>query len=887
MERSTVSLPDLRDLTAAPLQALWRALALIAALGVLAVVIVLSLSGSSSPSRQSAGSAVLAQQSSGGLAETALGPVSAALGAANPAYSVHAGPRGLIARSSPQHLHATFTRMGLSVRSGGLAFGMRLRAVETAGRTRPVGEVTPAASANRVWFSRAGVTEWYANGPLGLEQGFTLSAPARDSARASAAVSLVMAISHNARPELQADGRALTLHGPGGSSIRYGGLQVSDAGGRVLSGRLQLRGAELRVQIDARGARYPLRVDPLVQQGRKIPGQMPGVHELFGYSVALSGDGGTALIGARHGNGAWVFVREGVGWKLQAALITTVEEAEVTPACEAEPVEAECGFGRAVALSSDGNTALIGAAAADEHRGAAWVFTRTGSTWAQQGEKLTAAAESARGHFGTAVALSGDGSTAVIGGSADSSHRGSAWVFARSGSEWGETVKLVGTGTGEASYFGRSVAISRDGSTVMVGGPGQNHSAGAVWAYALSEGTWVPRGLPLSGAGESGEGRFGFSVALSDDGSTALVGGRADEGGAGAAWVFARQIGSGYVAQGGKLTGGQEEGPGQLGYSAALSANGSTALVGGPRDGESVGAAWVYTRTGSVWSQQGSKRTGADTSGKAWFGASTALAADGLTAVIGGFHDNGGVGAAWVFQDTSGPPVEEEEKEPPVEEKEKETTTTPPGKPPANTTTVLGSSSVLGETFVSLPAPTLGVSGNLRPIQGKVRVKLPGSKKWILVTGLRQVPFGTIIDARHGKFSLTTAKPGGGTQTVTLYEGEVKIGQSHNGRVTLLLFGGNFSVCPTARERSHVAHTSARRRSRKHTVRKLWAEGHGSYSTKGNYASGAVLGTRWLTIDRCDGTLIRVLTDKVSVYDIVKKRHHTVKAGHSYLAKAP
>ena len=70
-------------------------------------------------------------------------------------------------------------------------------------------------------------------------------------------------------------------------------------------------------------------------------------------------------------------------------------------------------------------------------------------------------------------------------------------------------------------------------------------------------------------------------------------------------------------------------------------------------------------------------------------------------------------------------------------------------------------------------------------------------------------------------------------------------------------------------------------------MRKLWAEGHGSYSTKGNYASGAVLGTRWLTEDLCDGTLIHVATDRVAVTNLVNHRHRTVTAGQSYLAKAP
>jgi hypothetical protein len=70
-------------------------------------------------------------------------------------------------------------------------------------------------------------------------------------------------------------------------------------------------------------------------------------------------------------------------------------------------------------------------------------------------------------------------------------------------------------------------------------------------------------------------------------------------------------------------------------------------------------------------------------------------------------------------------------------------------------------------------------------------------------------------------------------------------------------------------------------------VRKLWVEGHGSYSTKGNYAAGAVLGTRWLTEDRCGGTFIYVATDRVRVTNFVNHRRLTVKARHSYLAKAP
>src|SRR4029079_5616181 len=73
-------------------------------------------------------------------------------------------------------------------------------------------------------------------------------------------------------------------------------------------------------------------------------------------------------------------------------------------------------FGASVALSGDGNTALIGGPADDDGKGAAWVFTRAGSTWTQQGAKLTGTGESGEGRFGDSVALSGAGNTALIGG---------------------------------------------------------------------------------------------------------------------------------------------------------------------------------------------------------------------------------------------------------------------------------------------------------------------------------------------------------------------------------------------------------------------------------------------------------------------------------------
>jgi hypothetical protein len=186
-----------------------------------------------------------------------------------------------------------------------------------------------------------------------------------------------------------------------------------------------------------------------------------------------------------------------------------------------------------------------------------------------------------------------------------------------------------------------------------------------------------------------------------------------------------------------------------------------------------------------------------------------------------------------------------------------------------------------------LPAPTAGRTANLGAVSGSVLVRPAGSSKFVALSAAQQVPFETVIDATHGKVTITTAGPHGGTQTITLSQGAFKLSQGPGGLVIATLVGGDFSVCPTARQRNHSARKASKRASPKHVVRKLWAEGHGKFATKGNYAAGAVLGTRWLTEDLCEGTLIQVATDRVAVTDLVKNRHIKVKAGHSYLAKAP
>jgi len=594
-------------------------------------------------------STATARHSLTSLPLAAQGPVSAALGR-DPAYRV----KGLQAVNPVQRFRAGFSRRGVTVASGDAQLEMKLSAYGHGSALRPVGLVAPRVGANRVSYAHGPLTEWYANGPLGIEQGFDVAA--RPST-AAGPLTLSLALSGNLDARLR-DGSVL-LTGRG-AALRYGGLVATDARGQVLHSWLQLVKGHVLIRVADRGASYPLRIDPMIQQGAKLTGTGATGFGRFGYAVALSGDGDTALIGARYGKagvesgigagGAWVFVRSGGTWAQQGGkLVGTghVGEGEFAHVGEGE-------FGASVALSADGNTALIGGPRDDDGVGAAWVFTRSGSSWAQQGGKLTGTGETGEAGFGSSVALSANGDTALIGGSFDDAGTGAAWVFTRSGSSWAQQgPKLTGTGETGGSRFGSSVSLSADGSTALVGGSADDSNVGAAWVFTRSGSSWSQQGGKLTGTGGTGEGEFGSSVALSADGGTALIGAPRDHEDVGAAWVFTYS-GSSWGQQGPKLTGTSEVGEGRFGSSVALSADGNTALIGGPRDNSGVGAAWAFTRAGSTWSQQGGKRTGSGETGAGQFGRSVALSANGNTALIGGPEDAAAIGGTWVLTRASG-----------------------------------------------------------------------------------------------------------------------------------------------------------------------------------------------------------------------------------------
>ena len=436
---------------------------------------------------------------------SAQGAISTALGREQPGYQL----RGLRGFNPAQHMQLGFSRGGATVYSGRAHLGVTLSAYGYASALRPLGTVSPRASANRVSYAHGPVKEWFSNGPLGLEQGFDVAA--RPST-GSGPLSFSLGLSGGLTPRLQGDSLLLEGHGV---TLRYGGLVATDARGRVLRSWLALVNGAVVIRVADRGAAYPLTIDPLFQQGGKLTpksGEEIG-KAFFGSKVALSSDGSTALIAGAEDASAvgavWVFTRSGTTWTQQGNKLTAGAEASGSPY-----------FGDSVALSSDGNTALIGGLNDHFSDGAAWVFTRSASVWTPQGAKITpkSGEETGHGRFGDLSALSSDGNTAMIGAEDDNDSIGAAWVFTRSGSTWVQQGAKLTAKSGEEvgeGRFGSSAALSADGNTALIGGRQDHAEVGAVWAFTRSGSTWSQQGAkitPKSGK-ETGHGRFGESIA--------------------------------------------------------------------------------------------------------------------------------------------------------------------------------------------------------------------------------------------------------------------------------------------------------------------------------------------------------------------------------------
>lgn len=210
---------------------------------------------------------------------------------------------------------------------------------------------------------------------------------------------------------------------------------------------------------------------------------------------------------------------------------------------------------------------------------------------------------------------------------------------------------------------------------------------------------------------------------------------------------------------------------------------------------------------------------------------------------------------------------------------------------PGNNT--LGSEPMLSAVTLKSRAstePVVGESLKTEAASGTVRVRPPASNTFVELDKPTAIPVGSTVDARRGKVTITAAADTQGTSQAATFSGEkFVVRQRKNGLTTLKVVGGNFSKC---RPRSAVHTREAQRfikdkSRRKRVIRRMWGRGKGKFRTRGRYASATVRGTVWRTIDRCDGTLIRVKRGVVIVRDVKRGRTVKVKTGQKYFVKKP
>jgi hypothetical protein len=271
-------------------------------------------------------------------------------------------------------------------------------------------------------------------------------------------------------------------------------------------------------------------VDGYTQSQPKLVGTGASGYALQGSSTAVSGDGMTACVGGYYDNNqigaVWMYTRVDpfiYYWTQQGSKLVP---SDYTTAAD---------FGFSCSLNYNGTIAVIGGKVDDAIIGATWVFTHNNSNiWAQQGGKLVGTGYVNVASYnvlqGWSVSLASTaGKVFVTGGPNDNSWAGAAWVFSFDGATWSQVgVKLVGAGASGAALQGWGVAISADAITIAVGGPRDASSKGAVWIFTLSTGLYSQQGSKFTATPVSFD--FGNSVALSYDGSTLIVGAYGDNG---------------------------------------------------------------------------------------------------------------------------------------------------------------------------------------------------------------------------------------------------------------------------------------------------------------------------------------------------------------------
>lgn len=553
-------------------------------------------------------------------------------------YAATPTESGFGMRTANGHMLADLDGRGLSVtstKSSDWTWGLELTSFGFAGAQAVVDQAaTVQADGNRVTYTWTdSLDEWFVNDSSGLEHGFTLRTRPANAERGER-LTFDMDVRGALLPVVTSDQKGVRfVDANGACALTYSGLVVFDAQGTQLDSSFARIGDELRLSIDEANATYPLTIDPMIQLAY-LKAPYPGTFDFFGDSLAVSGD--TVVIGAKgedssatgvygdqsnndtlSAGAAYVFVRKNGKWELQAYLKA------INPSVEDY-------FGHAVDI--DGDTIVVGAPYEDSDA--------TGVNGNPYNEHTNGA--------------------------------GAAYVYKRFGQTWGFDAYLKASNTGASDNFGHSVAI--DGDRIVVGAPYEDsgadgingdqsnntsQAAGAAYLFTRTAGIWSPQ-LYIKASNSGTNDWFGYDLDLS--GTTLVVTAPAEDSDAqgvggeqlnnnalysGAAYVF--ELGGEIVYQQAYIKASNADASDSFGRAVAI--DGDTIVVGCEEEASAAagingneldnslpyaGAAYVFVRSGSTWSQQAYLKS-TYTTGDNRFGASVDISGENI--VVGATHE--------------------------------------------------------------------------------------------------------------------------------------------------------------------------------------------------------------------------------------------------------
>ncbi len=594
---------------------------------------------------------------------------------------------GYLAMSHEQNLNAWFDQDGVTVRPT-LPEAKRDQAWSTALRLKACGygdqpaDVLPIVSrevkGNRIEYERRGqkseaggqtadpkLVEWYENRAGGIEQGFTLNErPERSGGVApKEPLRLLLAVTGDLHARSSDEGKIELVDGKGKGAISYSTLVATDADGKPLAARMEARaeGREIALVVEDAGARYPIVLDPFIASlEQKLRSDIPQADARFGTAVAI--DGNLAVVGAWRedvGSNAdvgavYVFVRTGVfpnsSWALDKRFGS------------ASGAGQQCGMSVAI----NGNRIAYGCPGDNGTKGTAFYFQRNGPN-SYTGAAVAPGGFTAGDLFGTSVAINGD---IVLVGSPGEAYNaeqnaGSAWI-AKINADGSTSTLILESEDVANNRLGTAVALDStfpNQYTAIIGKPGVG--TGAVLIVEFDSGGLAFNTVTVTPpAGHSGD-QFGQSVALSGHpgANTAVIGAWGDDTkgtDAGAAYVFERVQNTLNWNLQQKLT--ASDGNANNFFSvSAVAIQDDTILVGAYAwDGgtppfilsdDDRGAAYVFTRSGTVWTQQSQILAGDGARGDN-FGIGVGVSGD--SAIIGARHatavGTAAAGAAYVYR---------------------------------------------------------------------------------------------------------------------------------------------------------------------------------------------------------------------------------------------